>query len=82
MINISEEKLKEFTTQYLGTVRPVLFEQPQKANPMHGFTDNYIKVIAPTCEKEYINKVAMVRLVSMNDDCSVNCEVVSQPDEF
>ena len=82
MINISEEKLKEFTTQYLGTVRPVLFEQPQKGNPMHGFTDNYIKVIAPTCEKEYINKVAMVRLVSMNDDCSVNCEVVSQPDEF
>ena len=82
MINISEEKLKEFTTQYLGTMRPVLFEQPQKGNPMHGFTDNYIKVIAPTCEKEYINKVAMVRLVSMNDDCSVNCEVVSQPDEF
>ena len=78
MINISEEKLKEFTTQYLGTMRPVLFEQPQKGNPMHGFTDNYIKVIAPTCEKEYINKVAMVRLVSMNDDCSVN----SQPDEF
>lgn len=82
MINISEAKLKDFTAKFIGTTRPVLFEQPQKGNPMHGFTDNYIKVIAPSYQAEYINKVAMVRLVSINDDCSVNCEVVSKPDEF
>jgi threonylcarbamoyladenosine tRNA methylthiotransferase MtaB len=81
MISISEDKLKLFTQQFIGTVRPVLFEQPQKGQPMHGFTDNYIKVYAPH-RPEYINKIALVKLIEMNDDCSVNCEVVSAPDEF
>ena len=44
-------------------------------------TDNYIKVYAPH-RPEYINKIALVKLIEMNDDCSVNCEVVSAPDEF
>lgn len=81
MISISEEKLKLFTQQFIGTVRPVLFEQPQKGHPMHGFTDNYIKVYAPY-RPEYINKIALVKIVEMNDDCSVNCEIVSSPDEY
>lgn len=81
MINISESKLKHFTENYIGKVRPVLFEQPAKGQPMHGFTDNYIKVMAPY-KAEYINRVAMVRLTGMNEDCSVNGEVVSAPDEF
>lgn len=81
MINISEGKLKEFTQQFIGTVRPVLFEQPQKGKPMHGFTDNYIKVYAPF-QKEYINRLALVRLCEMNEDCSVNGTVISGPDEL
>lgn len=81
MINISEGKLKEFTKQFLGTIRPVLFEQPQKGNPMHGFTDNYMKVYAPF-NPEYINKLALVRLNEMNDDGSINGEVISAPDEI
>lgn len=81
MINISESKLKEFTQQFIGTVRPVLFEQPQKGKPMHGFTDNYIKVYAPF-QKEYINRLALVRLCEMNEDCSVNGTVISGPDEL
>ena len=81
MIAISEKKLKDFTAQFLGSVRPVLFEQPQKGQPMHGFTDNYIKVITPY-RPEYINRLALVKLNDMNDDCSVNAEVVSAPDEI
>lgn len=81
MINISESKLKQFTEQFIGSVRPVLFEQPQKGHPMHGFTDNYIKVYAPY-RPEYINKIALVKLTEMNEDCSVNCEVISAPDEY
>lgn len=81
MINISEGKLKEFTQQFIGTVRPVLFEQPQKGKPMHGFTDNYIKVYAPF-QKEYINRLALVHLCEMNEDCSVNGTVISGPDEL
>ena len=81
MINISEGKLKEFTKQFIGTVRPVLFEQPQKVKPIQGFTDNYIKVYAPF-QKEYINRLALVRLREMNEDCSVNGTVISGPDEL
>lgn len=81
MINISEQKLKAFTEQFIGSVRPVLFEQPQKGHPMHGFTDNYIKVITPL-RQEYINKLGLVRLNSINEDCSVNCEIISAPDEI
>lgn len=81
MINISEEKLKEFTKQFLGTVRPVLFEQPQKGQPMHGFTDNYIKIYTPY-RPEYINRVAMVKLIELNEDCSVNAEIISAPNEI
>lgn len=81
MINISENKLKEFTCQFLGSIRPVLFEQPSKGQPMHGFTDNYIKVLAPY-KPEYINKLALVKLTDMNDDCSVNGEIVSAPDQI
>lgn len=81
MINISENKLKEFTGQFLGSIRPVLFEQPSKGQPMHGFTDNYIKVLAPY-KPEYINKLALVKLTDMNDDCSVNGEIVSAPDQI
>lgn len=81
MINISENKLKEFTDKFIGSVRPVLFEQPQKGQPMHGFTDNYIKVLAPY-KSEYINRLAMVKLISINDDCSVNGEIISEPDNI
>ncbi len=81
MLNFSENKLKEFTCQFLGSIRPVLFEQPSKGQPMHGFTDNYIKVLAPY-KPEYINKLALVKLTDMNDDCSVNGEIVSAPDQI
>ena len=81
MIDISEAKLKAFTRQFIGTTRPVLFEQPQKGQPMHGFTDNYIKVMAPY-RPEYINKLALVSLNEMNEDCSVNGEVLTAPDEI
>ena len=81
MIGISEKKLQDFTRQFLGTVRPVLFEQPQKGHPMHGFTDNYIKVITPY-KAEYINRLALVKFNDMNEDCSVNAEIISAPDEI
>lgn len=44
MIAISERKLADFTSRFIGTVRPVLLEHPHGRKPMSGFTDNYIKV--------------------------------------
>ena len=44
MINLSERKLNEFSTRYIGTVRPLLLEHTVHHGTMCGFTDNYLKV--------------------------------------
>lgn len=76
MITLSDSKLKAFQQKYCGTVRPVLFEQPQDGMPMHGFTDNYIKVEVPH-EEQYVNKVVDVVLgnISPDDAGTVKAEI-------
>lgn len=44
MINLSERKLNEFSSRYIGTVRPLLLEHTVLHGTMCGFTDNYLKV--------------------------------------
>jgi threonylcarbamoyladenosine tRNA methylthiotransferase MtaB len=66
LIELSDAKLREFYMAYQGTERTVLFEQPAKGMPMHGFTDNYIRVEMPY-NREAINKVCRVRLGEMNE---------------
>ncbi len=75
MIKFSEESLRNYTLKFIGETRPALFEQPHPGMPMHGFTDNYIKVEAPLDER-YINQIVNVRLLEMKDDFSVKCEVL------
>ena len=66
MLEISERKLHDFYTRFQGTTRPVLFEQPRKGAPMHGFTDNYIRVEMPY-RKEWVNTCQPVRLGDINE---------------
>ena len=66
LIELSDAKLQNFYKTYQGEEREVLFEQPAKGMPMHGFTDNYIRVEMPY-ERDAINKVCRVRLGEMND---------------
>ena len=68
MIALSDCKLRAFMQQYAGTVRPVLFEQPQPGMPMHGFTDNYIRVEVSDAPEALVNTVANVRLLSISPD--------------
>lgn len=68
MIALSDRKLRAFMQQYAGTVRPVLFEQPQPGMPMHGFTDNYIRVEVSEAPEALVNTVANVRLLSISPD--------------
>ena len=68
MIALSDRKLRAFMQQYAGTVRPVLFEQPQPGMPMHGFTDNYIRVEVSNAPEALVNTVAQVRLLSISPD--------------
>ena len=66
MLEISEKKLHDFYYKFQGTIRPVLFEQPRKGAPMHGFTDNYIRVEIPY-RKEWINTCRPVKLGEFNE---------------
>ena len=68
MIALSDRKLRAFMQRYAGTVRPVLFEQPQPGMPMHGFTDNYIRVEVSDAPEALVNTVAQVRLLSISPD--------------
>lgn len=44
---LSQKKRRYFYEQFVGQVRPVLFEGKAERGIMHGFTDNYIKIVAP-----------------------------------
>jgi threonylcarbamoyladenosine tRNA methylthiotransferase MtaB len=77
MLELSERKLAQFTRQFVGTVRPVLFEQPHAGAPMHGFTDNYLKV-ETAFHPSLVNEIAPVKLISVDDDLTVKCEIVNQ----
>lgn len=75
MIELSDRKQREFIERYLGTERPVLFEAPHGDSPMHGFTDNYIRVNVPHVPG-LVNTVGRVRLDKLNDDLTVEATIL------
>ncbi|MCS6818510.1 MAG: tRNA (N(6)-L-threonylcarbamoyladenosine(37)-C(2))-methylthiotransferase MtaB [Chitinophagales bacterium] len=48
--NLSEKKRIAFASRFLGTRRPVLWENENHDGEMYGYTDNYIKVKQPFLE--------------------------------
>ena len=74
LIALSERKLRAFAEQFVGTERPVLYEQPREGMPMHGFTDNYLRVEAPF-DRWSINTVVNTSLGTIiDDDCTLSAE--------
>ena len=69
MLELSEEKLREFSGRFIGTVRPVLLEHTRPGHPMSGFTDNYLKVEVDAPAR-LDNTVVNVRLDRLSDDGS------------
>lgn len=67
MIAVSDCKLHEFSSRFLGTVRPVLLEHAPEGQPMSGFTDNYLKVLV-NAPRELDNTIVNVRLDSIAED--------------
>lgn len=62
MIELSESKLRDFTEQFIGTVRPILVEHAMHTDgTMSGFTDNYLKVNIDTVES-LANRIVNVSL--------------------
>ncbi|MCM1517988.1 MAG: tRNA (N(6)-L-threonylcarbamoyladenosine(37)-C(2))-methylthiotransferase MtaB [Pseudoflavonifractor sp.] len=66
MLALSEQKLRDFSSRFVGTDRPVLLEHPRRGRPMSGFTDNYLKIEVAT-RPELSNKVVPVRLGELMD---------------
>ncbi len=68
LLALSDRKLHDFYERFIGTTRPVLLEKPKAGMPIHGFTDNYIKVeIEPTDENmKLINTIVNIELKGFN----------------
>lgn len=54
--NLSYMKMRHFTEQHAGQVRPVLFEDHEKGGMMEGYTDNYIRITTPY-RQEWANEI-------------------------
>lgn len=50
MIAISDRKLREFSSRFVGTERPVLVEHSPRPGILVGFTDNYLRVNIPVTD--------------------------------
>ena len=75
MLKLSERKMNEFASRFLGTARPVLLERGKAGHPMSGFTDNYLKVAvdAPVGLDNTIVNVNLVSLIPTEiGDCHVS----------
>jgi threonylcarbamoyladenosine tRNA methylthiotransferase MtaB len=69
---LSEKKRHHFYEQHLGKTFTVLFEAENDGGNMYGFTENYIKVVAPY-DPMYVNELQPVKLTGMNADGLMNC---------
>ncbi|GHU61343.1 tRNA (N(6)-L-threonylcarbamoyladenosine(37)-C(2))-methylthiotransferase MtaB [Bacteroidia bacterium] len=75
LLEISEQKIKEFYLSQVGTTHQVLFEHTKRGNKMHGFTENYVKVEADY-NISWINKMIPVTLSSYNEDeTALKCNI-------
>jgi threonylcarbamoyladenosine tRNA methylthiotransferase MtaB len=62
---LSEKKRRHFYGQHEGTRRSILFEEEVSEGHLHGFTDNYIKVITPY-DPLLVNEIRTFPLAAVN----------------
>lgn len=78
LIALSDKKLHDFYTQYIGTKAKVLMEHASRKNkPMNGFTENYIRVEMPN-QPEFDNKIIEVTLGEFNNDKQALLGVINE----
>jgi len=73
LLALSEEKRKAFYSRFVGGTRPVLWEHSSKGEPMHGFTDNYIRVLQPPTLQAADNSITLVKLGNFTQDGECLC---------
>lgn len=72
---LSDKKRRKFYEDNLNTEATVLFENDVEKGLMHGFTENYIRVVAKY-DPILVNELKRVRLTSINDNGLVEVEEV------
>lgn len=75
---LSEKKRRFFYEQFVGQTRPVLFEKSEQQGRIMGFTDNYIKVVAPF-EEKWVNQILPARLQAVNADGFMELYPLAEP---
>lgn len=67
LLALSEEKTRAFYARHIGKEAVVLMEKSKAGVPMHGFTDNYIRVELPH-DDSLDNQLVCVRLGEFNEE--------------
>lgn len=67
LLSLSEEKTHTFYARHIGREATVLMEKSKAGTPMHGFTDNYIRVELEH-DDALDNHLVRVRLGEFNED--------------
>ncbi len=67
LLALSDEKTHAFYASHIGREAVVLMEKSKPGTPMHGFTDNYIRVELPH-DDSLDNRLIRVRLGDFNED--------------
>ncbi len=73
---LSLKKKRAFYEQELGKTKTVLFEADDHDGMMHGFTENYVKVVLPYDEKR-VNQLHPVQLEHIDPDGHVRSNILT-----
>ena len=77
LLALSDEKTRAFYESHIGKESVVLMEKSKAGTPMHGFTDNYVRVELPY-DLSLDNKLVRVRMGGFNEDgTSLKGEIIS-----
>lgn len=71
---LSEKKLRRFYEENSGATRSVLFEHENRNGFMHGYTDNYVKVVLPYDEK-LTNSITEIQLGEVGKEGIINAQI-------
>ena len=67
LLALSDEKTRAFYASHIGKEAVVLMEKSKVGTPMHGFTDNYVRLELPY-DLSLDNQLVRVRLGDFNED--------------
>ena len=67
LLTLSDQKTQAFYARHIGQTMPVLMEKSKAGAPMHGFTENYIRVEVES-DDSLDNRVVNVCLGDFNEE--------------